>query len=258
LTACTVIESGLEAGRAAVTASKRLVAERGPELARLAAAHGTRFCYSAAVGGAAPMIETLTQVLRQGSVTRLRGVLNGTCNYVLDRIAEGAPMHTAVTEARLHGFAESNVSRDLQGDDSADKLRILARLAFGAASDAIPIRRQGMPPSMTGPFATAGSEGSIVRQVATFDLATGATVQLEALPADDYLAGARGAENRLVISGVDGREWHVSGKGAGRWPTAEAVLADLLDIHAQIVASATSLPRRRSTARQPRLPVASA
>jgi homoserine dehydrogenase len=248
-TAYRVIQTCLRAGRPAVSASKRLVAEHGAELSRLATKSATRFCYSAVCGGA-PMIETLTQALQHGPVTRLRGVLNGTCNYILDRLAEGVPMHTAVSQARLQGFAEANVSRDLYGDDSVDKLRILARLAFGAESDAIPISRQGMPLTGNPPLGMDGAEGRVVRQVATFDPANGASVQLVALPADDYLAGARGEENRLLITGADGREWRVRGKGAGRWPTAEAVIADLLDIHTQLVsiAVAAALPSRHATA----------
>lgn len=194
------------------------------------------------------MIETLTQALQYGPVTRLRGVLNGTCNYLLDRLAEGVPMHTAVSEARQLGFAEANVTRDLHGDDSVDKLRILARLAFGAESDAITISRPGMP--LTDYRQLHGAEGRVVRQVATFDPANGASVQLEALLGDDYLAGARGEENRLLITGAGNREWRVRGKGAGRWPTAEAVIADLLDIHEQLAAS------RQATERHVQQPIA--
>jgi homoserine dehydrogenase len=247
----TVIEASLTTGRPAVTASKRLVAEWGPELARLAAKNGTRFYYSAAVGGAAPMIETLERALQHGTVTLLRGVLNGTCNFVLDRLAAGTPFHTAVSEARLRGFAESNVSRDLHGDDSADKLRILARLAFGAESDAVPISRQGLSPAEMGRLSISALNGDIVRQVATFDRVNGGSVQLQTLPADDYLAGACGEENRLVISGADSCEWRVSGKGAGRWPTAEAVIADLVDIHARVAAKAATAAQQSSTAPQP-------
>src|SRR5690606_32214582 len=92
-----------------------------------------------------------------------------------------------------------------------------------------------------------GEERRVMRQVATFDLCNGASVQLEALPDDDYLAGARGEESRLLITGVDGREWRIRGKGAGRWPTAEAIIADLLDIHAQFSAN-VELPSRHATA----------
>jgi homoserine dehydrogenase len=231
-----------------VTAGKRLVAEHGPALARLAVKNGTWFRYSAAVGGAAPMIETLERALKVGRVTRLRGVLNGTCNFVVDELAKGSAFHTAVSQARLHGFAEANVSRDLHGDDSADKLRILARLALGAESDAVPITCEGLSPTVSGQIGSR-AEGSVLRQVATFDPSKGAGVRFETLPADDYLAGVCGEQNRLIISGAKGREWRVSGKGAGRWPTAEAVLADLLDIHAWLSSRAAKASRSLPDAR---------
>lgn len=250
------IESSLAAGCSAVTASKQLVAEHGPALARLAAKHSARVRYAAAVGGAAPMIETLERAVQNGPVTRLRGVLNGTCNFVLDQLAKGVAFHTAVSQARLRGFAESNVSRDLHGDDSADKLRILARLAFGVESDAASISRQGLSPAESGRFGRGAASDGVVRQVATFDPVTGASVKLETLVPDDYLAGACGEESRLIISGADGREWRVSGKGAGRWPTAEAVIADMFDLHGWIGAktatgsqeSSSARPRRRRAA----------
>lgn len=242
------LETALAAGRPAITAAKRLMAEHGPALATLAAKSGTRLRYAAAVGGAAPMIETLEHALKEGPVTRLRGVLNGTCNFVLDALASGAAFHTAVSQARLRGFAEANVSHDLQGDDSADKLRILARLAFGKEADGLPIAREGLSPNEMGLF-HAGAGGGVLRQIASFDPGQGGSVKLERLPAADYLAGARGEENRLVISGSQGRKWRVSGKGAGRWPTAEAVLADALDIHAWLAENRAVVTHTQPTAR---------
>lgn len=232
-TAYVVIRQCLQAGRRAVTASKRLVVDRGVELTALAAKSRTSFSYSAAVGGGAPMIETLALARKQGAISRLRGVLNGTCNYVLDRIAEGALFQCAVMEAQNCGFAEAKVSRDLSGEDSEDKLRILARLAFGNDTDRIVISRLGLERVGSEQLARAKQRGEIIRLVATFEAAGRASVQPELLPADDYLAGARRQESRLVINGSNGREWQVSGKGAGRWPTAEAVIADMLEIHAQ-------------------------
>ena len=222
------IERSLAAGRSVVTASKQIVAASGPHLEQVAARHGASFRYSAAVGGGVPMIETLDEALKAGPVTRLRGVLNGTCNFVLDRLARGVPFHTAVSEARRLGYAEANAARDLHGDDAADKLRILARRAFGPRDGTLPIGREKLSPAEPGRF-SADSEGSVVRQVATFLPGQGGLVRLEKLPADDFLAGTDGEENRLLISLAGGRELRVTGKGAGRWPTAESVLADLLD-----------------------------
>jgi homoserine dehydrogenase len=150
------------------------------------------------------------------------------------------------------------VSRDLHGDDSGDKLRILARLAFGAESDALPISRETLSPAESGRFGSAQAKHGVVRQVASFDPAQGASVKLESLAANDFLAGASGEENRLIIGGAEGREWRVRGKGGGRWPTAEAVIADALDLRAWLEATAnqraqpsSSVPprRRRKAAR---------
>lgn len=228
------IERSLAGGRSVVTASKQIVAASGPRLEHLAVQHGASFRYSAAVGGGVPMIEALDEALRDGTVTELRGVLNGTCNFVLDQLARGVPFHTAVSEARRLGFAEANASRDLHGDDAADKLRILARRAFGDEAGVQTIHCEKLSPAEPWHFAAAGSAGRVVRQVARFVPGRGGSVRLEGLPADDYLAGAAGEENRLVISLADGRALRVSGKGAGRWPTAEAVIADLLDVRAEL------------------------
>lgn len=232
ITAYTAIDKCLQAGCSAVTASKRLVADRGAALMAMACKSGAKFKYSATVGGSAPMIETVERALKQAAIIRLRGVLNGTCNYVLDRMTEGASFEDAVVEAQTHGFAESDVARDLSGQDTEDKLRILARIAFGAEHDALPVWRQGLQSVSARELQLAKTRGEIVRLVATFEPDGRASVQPEYLGADDFLAGTRREDNRLVISGSAGQVWQVSGKGAGRWPTAEAVIADMLDIHA--------------------------
>lgn len=241
--AYTVINECLQAGCPAVTASKRLVADHGTALTVMASKSGTSFKYSGAVGGSAPMIETLDRALEQGAVIRLRGVLNGTCNYVVDRIVEGMSFEDAVVEAQELGFAEADVARDLSGQDTEDKLRILARIAFGAEHDGFPIWREGLEATIAREFELAKTRGQVIRLVATIELGRGrASVTPEALPIDDFLAGAQGEENRLIINGAGGRTWQVSGKGAGRWPTAEAVIADMLDIHARAMRSAVPSP----------------
>ena len=234
----SLIEGCLEAGRPAVTANKQLVADRGAPLSAIASKTGTSFKYSAAVGGSAPMVETVMRALEQGTVIRLRGVLNGTCNYVLDRIAQGISFAEAVVEAQQLGFAESDVARDLSGQDTEDKLRILARIAFGAEHDGFFILREGLEavrPRTPNDYELAKTREQVIRLVATFEPEGRAQVAPELLPVDDFLASTRGEENRLIINGAGGHTWQVSGKGAGRWPTAEAIIADMLDIYASTV-----------------------
>jgi homoserine dehydrogenase len=236
----------LQTGRPAVTASKRVTVLRGTALEAMASRHNTYFKYSAAVGGSAPMVETLERVLKVGPITSLRGVLNGTCNYVLDSMSKDVPFEDAVAEAQTCGLTESDVTLDLGGKDSEDKLRILTRLAFGAECDAWPVSCSGLEQLSARQLASAKTRGEVVRLVATSGASGKAAVHLQSLPADDYLAGARGEENRLVISGANGRQWWVCGKGAGRWPTAEAIIADLLDLHARLGADMTPMSDRPS------------
>ena len=164
---------------------------------------------------------------------------------ILAKLANGVALDAALVEARRRGFAETNVSRDLSGDDAADKLRILARAAFVSQVD-VEVRCGSLE---TYELACVGSATkTVVRQVAAFDSAHGATVTFEALTHDDFLARAKGEENRLIVTGADGREWHAKGKGAGRWPTAEAVIADLLD--EVITTPSLTLPTKSSVAYQ--------
>lgn len=235
LLAYSVIEECLGAGCPAVTANSRLVADRGAVLTAIASRTGTGFGCSATVGGSAPMVETVRRAVELGGVIRLRGVLNGTCNHVLDRIAQGMSFEDAVVEAQELGFAESDVARDLSGQDTEDKLRILARIAFGAAYDDTPIWREGLQAASPRDFELAKTRGQVIRLVATIEPAGRAQVAPELLPADDFLAGTQGEENRLVVNGAAGRSWQISGKGAGCWPIAESVIADMLDIHASAV-----------------------
>jgi homoserine dehydrogenase len=246
--AYAMIEERLHAGCPVVTASKRLTADRGAVFASIASKTGASLRYSAAVGGSAPMVETVKRAAAQGSIIRLRGVLNGTCNYVLDRIAHGVSFEDAVVEAQAQGFAEADVSRDLSGQDTEDKLRILARIAFGAEHDDFTILREGLKAVTPTQFELAKERGQEIRLVATIEAGGRAQVVPEALAADDFLTGAREEENRLIINGAENRSWQVSGKGAGRWPAAEAVISDMLEIHAASVQVKEYSPMNATTA----------
>lgn len=230
----TAIARCLSTGKAAVTANKQLVAKYGIELAEIAAGNDTRFLYSAAVGGGVPMIEALEQATASGPVRSLRGVLNGTSNFILDRLEQGSLFDAAVREAQARGIAEADVARDVSGRDAADKLRILARHAFGRESEACAIARQGIEGVTREQVGAARSHRRRIRLVASFDASGTATVRPEHLDVDDFLYGAEHSENRLVITAAGGTEFRVQGIGAGAWPSAEAVLADVIDLHPAI------------------------
>lgn len=230
----------LDRGISVVSANKRLIAEDVQALERVAERSRAQLRYSAAVGGSAPMVEEVRRQARRGEIQSITGILNGTCNYLLDRCSEGLSLDEAVVEAQAKGFAERDPQEDLIGSDAARKLRILARHAFGKELVAVDIR----PLSATS-LAKARKESrvnQVLRVVARAWVDSGrllGEVCLRALDPDDPLASVSGEWNRLIIARLDGTTATVSGRGAGRWPTTEAIIADLLELrHEQHAASA--------------------
>jgi homoserine dehydrogenase len=219
--------AALAAGSDVVTANKRLLAVHGQELRALAG--GRRLLASAAVGGAAPVLERIAAAPR-GSIADVRGVLNGTMNFVLDRLARGSELDAAVAEARRRGYAERDAARDLAGHDAADKLAVIGQ-ALGLGTLAVEIEAFG--PDHVARCRDAVARGAVLRQVARIACDRGRTracVGFEEIEAADPLHGIGDVRNAVVLRSFDGSEELVAGTGAGRWPTAEAVLADLLDL----------------------------
>ena len=214
-----------------VSANKTLIAEAGPELSALAARNGTSLLYSAAVGGSVPMLETLDNPANRGGIVAIAGVLNGTCNYVLDKCAEGLSFDEAVRAAQQCGFAEADPSEDLSGRDAARKLTILARHAFGRDVTSIEIEPLGNATLNNGRAALGANRTLrlIGRARIAGDRLPG-QIRLEAVSSNDAFAQTRAEWNRLLVTYANGEEIAVSGRGAGRWPTTEAVMADLLDL----------------------------
>jgi homoserine dehydrogenase len=230
--AAHVIDASLKQGRHVVTANKAVMALHGPRLEALARAHGVRLLYSASVGGAMPALETVRRL--SGSVQALSGVLNGTCNFVLDELGRGASFRQAVQSAQRAGYAEKDPRLDLDGTDAAQKLVVLARAAFGSAP---PLSRKlGIEGLSARLVRAARARGNAIRLLATCTAERAEVAPCE-LPLSHPLAGCAGAENRLLVDDL-----LLRGAGAGRWPTAQAVMADLLDL------AALSAPRRKSAA----------
>jgi homoserine dehydrogenase len=239
-----LVRDWLEQGVSVVTANKRLLAEAGPELERIARHSHAQLSCSAAVGGSTPMLEEIARQSGRGEIRSLAGVLNGTCNYILDRCAEGLALSEAVAEAQAKGFAETDPSEDLSGADAARKLRILCRLAFGmeiATLDVHPLTEAGLAEARE-----AKEHDQVLRIVARSWRQSGrlqGEVRLTALHPDDPLFAVQGEWNRLVIMCADGSQSTVSGRGAGRWPTTEAVIADVLELRRQQCNAATRAVR---------------
>ncbi len=257
-TSCMV--DALARGALVATANKAAAAAHG----RL---HGAGVALSACVGGAAPMLERCLSAganldhkapdepSRHSPIARLEGVLNGTGNFVLNRMAAGDTLGHALAAARAAGLAEADATRDLGGHDTADKLRLLARAAFG---EDVPPQAIEIEPITTEAFARVRAHAPPhwrIRHVATLLLADPATcagaarlcasIRLVALPPEHPLAVLAGAWNRLVLHVRGNGQEHtdvVDGVGAGRWPTAHALLADVLDLHERASAAPLRVP----------------
>jgi homoserine dehydrogenase len=227
--AARAIAASLKLGRHVVTANKTVIAWDGPRLEEIARAHRAQLLYSASVGGALPALETLRR--SAGQVRAFSGVLNSTSNFVLDSIAEGYTQREAMEAAQRAGYAEADPRLDLNGTDAAQKLVILARAAFGRAPDRI--HCTGIARLDLDDVRCARRNGHAIRLVATCrSTARGlaAEVAPQVLPLDHPLGTTAGVENRLFIERRAAPPLLLSAAGAGRWPTAEAVLADLYDL----------------------------
>jgi homoserine dehydrogenase len=228
----SAIREALAAGRHVVTANKAHLAAQVDELERLAADNGVSLRYSAAVGGALPALETVRLAARGGAVRMITGVVNGTTTFVLDQLAGGASRAEAVAAACAAGYAEADPTLDLNGTDAAQKLCLLARVAWGAPPPPERVTVRGIDQLPAGEPAAARAGGRVMRLVATC-VRTGrgleARVEPVALP-QDHPHAVTGAGNALRVVLESGASFELTAQGAGRWPTTEAVMADLFDL----------------------------
>lgn len=238
----TLIVAALAAGKAVVTANKYVVARHGPELEAIARQTRAPFRYEAAVMGGTPILRMLAEDLAGTTVRSLRGIVNGTTNHILTEMAlKGVGYADALADAQAAGYAESDPTGDVEGGDAADKLVVLARLAFGAWLDraGIATAERGERPGITGvtaaDLAQAGREGLAIRLLATARHRENqdhieAAVLPTAVPEASPLGQTGGVRNRIEIEADALGRLAVEGPGAGGTATAAAVLADLLAV----------------------------
>ena len=233
----TLIARAIKALMRIVTANKAVLAADWPTLAPRLAGPLRQIRYAAAVGGSVPMLELIERLSLRSRIARVRGVLNGTSNFVLDRCATGETFSQAVGRAQEEGFSEADPSEDLSGRDSARKIELLGRVAFGG------LPRCEELSGITAEFCAVTSEHKGRRRLIAEAQSTvgGFTYRVKplTLPFTDFLADTQGAANRLEVSTVDGRVLTLEGPGAGGIPTATAMFADLLE-HARVIESERS------------------
>jgi homoserine dehydrogenase len=227
----TWVRKALESGKSVVTANKKLIAFHGVELERLAAAGGGHLKYGAAVAGGIPVIPGVEQGLAGDRIERMEGILNGTCNFILSRMEEGAEYATVLATAQAKGYAEADPTEDVGGFDARAKLAILMRLAMRVEVNPEEIVPRTITTVSAVDFSYARDLGCTIRQVARAEKAQGtvaATVGPMLVDRQSPLAWSRGTENMVIFSGHYGGNVVFSGHGAGGHPTAVAVVSDLL------------------------------
>jgi homoserine dehydrogenase len=242
------LRKALNSGKSVVTANKQLIAYRGAGLAKLATANGVQLVYGAAVAGGVPVIPGLSQGLSGDQTTRISGIVNGTCNYILSRMEAGADYATVLADAQELGYAESDPSADVDGYDARAKLCILSRIALHAELDPDAVTTQSISTVEAIDFAYAKELNCTIRQVSSAQIA-GSQVQARVapmlVPLTSPMAWSHGTQNMVVASGRFGGDVVFSGHGAGGEPTAIAVVSDLLAVAQR--SHAVHLPVRRRT-----------
>lgn len=227
------IERALQASKDVITANKAVIASHGDELRAIATTTGATLRYSAAVGGAMPAIEAVARAAESEDIVEIIGVLNGTTNFVLGRVEGGESFGEAVRRAQAAGFAEADPSRDLDGRDAGDKLCVLAQVAWGSSIDPASIEREALSAERIERARRGLAPNHVARHVARVTRGgkgeIHASVRVEPVRADGPLGSVIQEWNALLVRSSGGTQETVIGRGAGRWPTTEAVIADVLE-----------------------------
>jgi homoserine dehydrogenase len=232
--ALSAIETALKSGKSVVTANKALIAKHGLRLAQVAEKHGGALNFEAAVGAAIPIIKTLREGLAATGVNRIYGILNGTCNYILTRMEQEAlSFAECLKDAQRLGYAEADPSFDVDGHDTAQKLAILASLAFGTKVAESAVHVEGIS-SITPEDLRAAADlgyrvkllGVAVRTAKGIEQRVHPTM----VPKSSSIAQVMGVTNAVTIDGEGIPPITLVGPGAGGAATASAVVADIADI----------------------------
>lgn len=232
--ALSAVEIALKSGKSVVTANKALIAKHGTRLAMLAEKHGGALNFEAAVGGAIPIIKTLREGFTANQFHRVYGILNGTCNYILTRMEEeGLSFADCLKDAQRLGYAEANPAFDIDGHDTAQKLAILASLAFGNKVDQSAVYVEGISSITPEDLKAAEDLGYRVKLLGVAvrtETGIEQRVHPTMVPRASSIAQVMGVTNAVTIDGDNMPPITLVGPGAGGHSTASAVVADVADI----------------------------
>ena len=225
----------LKAGKSVVTSNKELVATHGCELLRLARDNGCSYLFEASVGGGIPILRPLGSCLAANQLEQITGILNGTTNYILTRmIRAGLTFDQALAEAQANGYAEKDPTADVDGHDACRKICILADLAFGRQVDPALVPTEGIRNVTLEDVAYADSAGYKIKLLGRCmrqeDGRVCAFVAPHLVPAGNPLSGVEDVFNAIAVTGNAIGDVMFYGRGAGKLPTASAVVADVIDI----------------------------
>ncbi len=234
----SLILTALEHGASVVSANKALLAEDGSTLFAAAERAGRDLYYEASVAGAIPILRPLRESLAGDQVTRVLGIVNGTTNFILDRMdSSGAGFNEALEEAQELGYAEADPTADVEGFDAAAKAAILASLAFHSRVQAADVHREGIAEVTASDVASAADMGCVVKLLAICALehgpdgaAVSARVHPAMIPRSHPLASVREAYNAVFVESEAAGQLMFYGPGAGGSPTASAVMGDLVTV----------------------------
>ncbi len=221
-------------GKHVVTSNKELVATHGPELLKLAAENNVHYLFEASVGGGIPIIRPLHNCLAANEISGITGILNGTTNYILTQMQkEGKDFDTALKEAQQNGYAEANPTADVEGHDACRKIAILSSIAFNEYVDYKKIPTSGITKITTADMNFAGTMDSVIKLIAT-SKRIGDKIYARVSPAvvskNNPLSNVFDVFNAIVVKGNAIGDAMFYGRGAGKLPTASAVVADVIDV----------------------------
>lgn len=246
------VRRALESGKSVVTANKQLIAHHGSQLLDVARSKGLEVRFEASVAGGIPVLRALQEGLSGDRLVEVRGILNGTCAYILSRMqSQGASFADALKEAQQAGYAEADPSEDVDGADAAAKLAIISAVGLRRPVNVREIATRSIRPIEAVDFEYARELGCTIRQIARASIEDDGRVFAAVRPAlvglTSKFAQIEGSQNIVAVRGVHGGETTFSGSGAGGGPTAVAVVSDVLSVRRSLGAPGSATPMAQQT-----------